>query len=198
MNHLRSLSGIEGTDGDRIRAKRLAQAEFLASLIDSYQGEGRKVISVGDYNAFDVNDGYADVINTVRGGPPHPSEDVRPEPAQLVATPLIDLAPPDPAQHYSYVFDGNAQVLDHIIVSQSLTVNEFTYARNDADFPEVLRNDATRPERISDHDFPVAYFAVPRDTVPPTITGSRGNNAALASLLNALAAYGLISDSTTP
>ena len=91
------------------------------------------------------------------------------EPAQLVATPLIDLAPADPAQHYSYVFDGNAQVLDHIIVSQSLTVNEFTYARNDADFPESLRADATRSERISDHDMPVAYFAVPRDTVPPAV-----------------------------
>jgi hypothetical protein len=32
----------------------------------------------------------------------------------------------------------------------------------------------------------------------PTITGSRGSNAAVASLLTALAAYGLIIDSTTP
>ena len=31
----------------------------------------------------------------------------------------------------------------------------------------------------------------------PTITGSRGGNAALASLLTALASYGLITDSTT-
>ncbi|HZX94101.1 MAG TPA: PxKF domain-containing protein, partial [Myxococcales bacterium] len=170
VNHLRSLSGIEDpADGARIRAKRLAQAEFLARLIDSYQLLGEKVISVGDYNAFDVNDGYADVINTVRGGAPHPTEDVQPEAAQLVATPLVDLAPADPAQHYSYVFDGNAQVLDHVIVSQSLTVNEFTYARNDADFPESLRSDATRPERISDHDMPVAFFAIPRDTVPPAV-----------------------------
>jgi hypothetical protein len=33
--------------------------------------------------------------------------------------------------------------------------------------------------------------------VKPTVTGSRGGNAALASLLTALAAYGLITDSTT-
>src|SRR5439155_22972212 len=52
----------------------------------------------------------------------------------------------------------------------SLTVNDFTYARNDADFPESLRADPTRPERISDHDMPVAYFAVPRDTVAPAVT----------------------------
>jgi hypothetical protein len=31
----------------------------------------------------------------------------------------------------------------------------------------------------------------------PTITGSRAGNAALASLLTALASYGLITDSTT-
>jgi hypothetical protein len=31
----------------------------------------------------------------------------------------------------------------------------------------------------------------------PTVTGSRGGNAALASLLTALASYGFITDSTT-
>jgi predicted extracellular nuclease len=169
VNHLRSLSGIDGDDGARIRAKRLAQAEFLALLIDGYQLAGEKVVSVGDYNAFDINDGLVDVIKTVRGGPPVPCEALLCEAEQIVHTPLVDLAPADPAQHYSYVFGGNAQVLDHIIVSQSLAVNEFTYARNDADFPESLRADATRPERISDHDVPVAYFAVPRDTVPPAV-----------------------------
>jgi hypothetical protein len=169
VNHLRSLSGIDGDDGARIRAKRLAQAESLARLIDGYQLAGEKVVSVGDYNAFDVNDGYVDVIKTVRGGPAVPCEALLCETEQIVHTPLVDLAPADPAQHYSYSFGGNAQVLDHIIVSQSLAVNEFTYARNDADFPESLRADATRPERISDHDVPVAYFAVPRDTVPPAV-----------------------------
>lgn len=169
VNHLRSLTGIEGPDGERIRLKRLRQAEFLAGMIEGYQQAGEKVISVGDYNAFDVNDGYVDVINTVRGGPPHPTEDVLGEPAQLVTVPLTDLAAADPAQRYSYVFNGNAQVLDHIIVSQSLAVNEFTYARSNADFPETLRADGTRPERLSDHDVPVAYFGVPRDTIPPTV-----------------------------
>ncbi len=59
VNHLRSLSGIDGADGDRIRAKRRAQAEFLASLIQSRQATER-VISVGDYNAFAFNDGFVD------------------------------------------------------------------------------------------------------------------------------------------
>jgi hypothetical protein len=35
------------------------------------------------------------------------------------------------------------------------------YARVDADFPEAFRGDTGRPERVSDHDAPVAYFTFP-------------------------------------
>ncbi len=45
-------------------------------------------------------------------------------------------------------------------------LTRFAYARNDADFPEVFRNDPNRPERISDHDMPVAYFTLPEPTPP--------------------------------
>ena len=45
VNHLRSLSGVTGNDGPRIRAKRRAQAEFLAALIQSRQATER-IISV--------------------------------------------------------------------------------------------------------------------------------------------------------
>jgi uncharacterized repeat protein (TIGR01451 family) len=37
-------------------------------------------------------------------------------------------------------------------------VRGLRFARNGADFPESLRNDPARPERVSDHDMPVAYF----------------------------------------
>ena len=43
VNHLRSLSGIDGTDGERIRAKRQAQAEFLAALIQAHQATERVI-----------------------------------------------------------------------------------------------------------------------------------------------------------
>lgn len=42
-----------------------------------------------------------------------------------------------------------------------------------ADFPEVLRGNAARPERISDHDMPVAYFQLPFPSSPqplPAVT----------------------------
>ena len=162
VNHLRSLSGIDGPDGARIRAKRRAQAEFLAALIQSHQAtEG--VISIGDYNAFAFNDGLVDVIGTVKGQPTPPDQ---------VALASPDLVDPDltslgdalgSAEQYSFVFDGNAQALDHILVNSLALarVTRMAYARSNADFPESLRGDATRPERLSDHDAAVAYFALP-------------------------------------
>jgi hypothetical protein len=67
------------------------------------------------------------------------------------------------SERYSFVFEGSAQVLDHILMTQNLQsiFSRIHYARNDADFPESLRNDPTRSERISDHDMPVAYFRFP-------------------------------------
>ena len=68
-----------------------------------------------------------------------------------------------PPSRYSFVFDGNAQALDHVLVN-SLALSRVTrmaYARSNADFPESLRGDATRPERLSDHDAAIVYFALP-------------------------------------
>jgi hypothetical protein len=176
VNHLRSLNEIDQdtcsplpcvTDGPRVRAKRLAQAEFLATLIQNRQlaNPGERIVSVGDYNAFQVNDGYVDVIGSVLGTPA-PASDVVLAGSDLVSPDLVDLVefPQVPAaQRYSYVFDGTAQVLDHVIANgpAALRVSRLHYARSNADFPESYRGDGTRPERLSDHDMPVAYFAFP-------------------------------------
>jgi predicted extracellular nuclease len=169
VNHLRSLLSIDDpVDGARVRAKREAQAEFLANLLQSHQAAGENVISVCDCNAFEFSDGYVDVIGTILG---------RPTPADQVVTASPDLVDPDFTdlvttlphdQQYSFVFDGTAQVLDHIVVNSTLLskLSRFAYARNDADFPEVFRSDPNRPERISDHDMPVAYFTLPEPTPP--------------------------------
>jgi predicted extracellular nuclease len=169
VNHLRSLLSIDDpVDGARVRAKRQAQAEFLANLLQSHQAAGENVISVCDCNAFEFSDGYVDLLGTIIG---------RPAPADQVVTASPDLVDPDFTdlvttlprdQQYSYVFNGNAQVLDHVVVNPGLLskLTRFAYARNDADFPEVFRNDPNRPERLSDHDMPVAYFALPEATPP--------------------------------
>jgi uncharacterized protein len=166
VNHLRSLSSINSaTDGARVRAKRKAQAEFLANLIQARQSANPSelIVSVGDYNAFQFNDGYVDSIGTIKGTPT-PPELVTLASGDLVNPDLVDLVDTAPAdQRYSFVFDGNAQELDHVIVTQNLFAlsNGLSYGRNNADFPEALRSDPNTPIRISDHDPVVAYFSFP-------------------------------------
>ena len=171
VNHLRSLNGIDDpVDGNRVRQKRKAQAEYLANLIQGFQtaDPNAKIISVGDYNAFQFSDGYVDMIGTIKGDPT-PAANVVLASGDLVnpnLTDLVDTYTPD--QRYSYNFSGSAQVLDHILVNQKALAlkSRFAIARVDADFPEIYRNDANRPERISDHDAPVAYFLF-TDVTPP-------------------------------
>ena len=143
----------------------------MANLIQARQvaDPSERIVSVGDYNALAVNDGYVDVVGTVEGQPTPPDQVVLAS-ADLVdpdLTNLVDLLSSD--QAYSYVFDGSTQTLDHVQVNASLMkrFTRFHYARNNADFPESYRNDPSRPERLSDHDMPVAYFAFPG---APTLT----------------------------
>jgi hypothetical protein len=169
VNHLRSLLSIDDpVDGPRVRAKREAQAEFLANLLQAHQAAGENVISVCDCNAFEFSDGYVDVVGTILGHPA-PADQVVLASPDLVDpdfTDLIGTLPHD--QQYSYDFNGSHQTLDHVVVNQSMMANfsRYAVARNDADFPEVFRSDPNRPERISDHDMPVAYFILPEATPP--------------------------------
>jgi uncharacterized protein len=171
VNHLRSLNGIDDpTDGPRVRAKRKAQAEFLADLVQEIQvtSPAEKVAVVGDFNAFQLTDGYVDVAGIIKGAPDQDlvgsTDLVEPD-----LTDLVETLPPD--EQYSFSFGGDSQVLDHIFVTQNLEsqVTEMAYARNNADFPShLLELDDTRPERASDHDMPVAFVqtlaASPTDT----------------------------------
>jgi uncharacterized protein len=185
VNHLRSLIDVSdtGPTGDRVRAKRRAQAEFLANYIQSIQTT-ENVVSVGDYNAFQVNDGYVDVMGTIRGVPTPMDQVVLASP-DLVTPDLTDLIGILTAdQQYSFVFVGNAQVIDHVLVDPEMLARNtgFAYARNNADFPEAYRGDVLRSERVSDHDMPVAYFNFPppsadlsitkTDSPDPVVTGS--------------------------
>ena len=163
VNHLRSLLDIEtAANGARVRAKRAAQAEFVAGLISRRLSDDpeERIIVVGDMNAFEFNDGYVDVVGTLRGSPVQRQHVVL-ETRDFFdpdLTDLVDLLPS--GERYSYVFDGTAQTLDHILVGESLRslVSLFAYVRGNADSPEVWRSDARRPERISDHDAALAYF----------------------------------------
>jgi predicted extracellular nuclease len=168
VNHLRSLNGIDDpVDGVRVRAKRKAQGESVAQLLIQLQTEnpGVPVISIGDYNAFEFNDGFVDLLGIIRGDQA-PPEQVADWSAMGLDPDFTSAAP---AGDYSYSFDGNAQTLDHILLSAAASgaLSGFSHAHIDADFPEVFRSDPMRPERLSDHDPAVARFLFPLDTIAP-------------------------------
>lgn len=67
-------------------------------------------------------------------------------------------------ERYTFIFDGNSQVLDHILVSPGLLddVVGADILHFNASYPDVLSSDATTPLRSSDHDALEARFRVDR------------------------------------
>lgn len=179
--HQRSLIGAEADTaaGDRIRRKRQAQAEFLATSLAQLQSAdpARRLVVLGDFNAFAFNDGLADVMNTLAGTPSPDAATVVPgDGIDLIDPDLVDLGSIASAnERYSYVFDGNAQTLDHVLVNEQMVVDTsrvvIDHARINADFPQTNRNDADSPSRLSDHD-PVRVDFVARRRADLAVTAS--------------------------
>lgn len=172
VNHLRSFIDAElvGGEGPRVRAKRKAQGESLAGLLQELQTNNptTPVISIGDYNAYQFNDGYTDPVATIKGMPTADDMVVVDASPDVVNPNLINLTDGLPFdQQYSFIFEGTPQALDHVIVNTvaNSIVRHYDIARNNADFPEgaLFAGDVSRPERNSDHDLPVAFFALTPD-----------------------------------
>lgn len=168
VNHLRSLNGIDDTgpgsggwasEGHRVRAKRGQQALFLADLVHNRQlaNPSEHIVLLGDFNAFEFNDGYVDVMGIVRGDEV-PANEVVYDVVSPIATPLVDGSDliADPAEKYSYVFEGSAQTLDHVVVNEALVMNvaglSVDHARINADFGVHHFGTAGTALRVSDHD----------------------------------------------
>lgn len=168
-----SLAGVERDDatGAAARAKRQAQADDLADYVQGRQinDPAEAIVALGDYNAFDFNDGYVDVVGAVRGVPV-PADQVALASTAVVAPPLFnpDLVNPW-SEQYSSLTNGNAQGLDHVLVNTNLAgqLARLAHARFNADFPEAFSTDNTTPVRMSDRDPLVAYFTFKPDVDAP-------------------------------
>ena len=167
INHLRSFIDIEvvGAEGNRVRAKRKAQSEFLADLLQDLQtaNPSTPILSIGDYNAYQFNDGYTDPVATIKGTPTADDQMVVDASPDLVNPNFINLTDSLPAdQRYSFIFEGTPQAIDHFLINTAASsiLQRYHIARNNTDFPEgpLFAGDATRPERNSDHDMAVGYF----------------------------------------
>jgi len=175
--HNRSLGGIDGSEGERVRKKRLLQAESIAMKVQDLQTADPDVrlVVTGDFNAFEFTDGYVDSLSVIAG-------DFDPS-MSFVCTETActgDLVEPnldnqvlglDAGERYSFIFRGNAQVLDHALTSSGLAaeVSGVQFGRGNADAAVDLINDdgsvdaANKPLRSSDHDGLVVYITKDED-----------------------------------
>jgi uncharacterized protein len=184
VNHMKALTGVNSTTSTSTRQKKELQAEDIAKYIQTLQAAGQHVISGGDFNAFEFSDGYTDTLATYTNTNVLPATQVvQPGVAGLVTPPLTDLALLLPQnQRWSYVEDGSAQILDHIVVTPELVAAgaHMAYAHLDADFPLAAYNDATTPARTSDHDAAVGYFTLPAPVVSASLTPTGGSFGSIA------------------
>jgi len=195
VNHLRSLNGLDDTgpgssgwptEGDRVRNKRGQQAMFLANLVHARQqaNPNENIVLLGDFNAFEFSDGYIDVMGIVRG-----NEAAEPNVVSYfdspITAPLIDGSELilDPSEKYSYVFEGSAQTLDHVVINEPIVLGasdiRVDHARINADFGVHNYGVAGNAIRVSDHDpvrlaislagFRSADLAAVADIFPTTV-----------------------------
>ncbi len=136
-NHFTSMSaGVEITE-----PRRTAQAEWnvhiLKDIILAQDPEARVAI-IGDLNSF--FDAWP--IQVLRdAGLDHVLDDVRPD------------------QRYNYIYQGESQVLDHILITRNLfqQLRATHILHVNADFPPPKPDDPSA-ERKSDHDPIIAIF----------------------------------------
>ena len=164
--HLRSMNGIDGADGAFVREKRYRQSLWLAGAVQRIQEDEPSVrlVVLGDFNAFEFTDGWVDVLGQVTGAP-DPLGALLP-PGDVVDPHLTNrvLAVP-PTERYSFVHEGTAQVLDHVLTSTALEgwVRGAEFSRGNADAPEGFAEATEVPLRCSDHDGLVLYLMTDAD-----------------------------------
>jgi len=139
VNHFTSMSG--GVDSTEPR--RVLQARGNLAILDEIREEDPAALAavIGDLNAYY----HSAPIDTLRnGGLLHVFETI---PAE---------------QRYTYIYQGESQVLDHILVTQGLydRIERVEVLHVNSDFPPAPPDDLT-PLAKSDHDPVVVVFDLP-------------------------------------
>lgn len=165
--HIRSRIGIEESDSTEVRLKRYEQSLSIARMVRERQDANLFVL--GDFNAYQFTDGYADLVNQIAGQPGgaalYPFQDI-------VNPPLRNLtAGVDASERYSYVRNGNAQLLDHCLAGEmtGLRIEEVQFARGNADTPFLQEENEETALGSSDHDGFVVFLQTNESvaTTPP-------------------------------
>lgn len=182
-NHLKSRTNVEnpGIDGTRDRAKRFAQAQSTAMLVQSFQTTPATanipLFVLGDFNAYQFTDGYSDLVGLIAGVYDNAANIDDLTSGNIVTPTLLNaIETLVDDEQYSFLFTeqfgalhGHAaatapdsgrdvptpQALDHALLNtraQGMLV-EMQFARGNLDAPdETIRVDTTGPLGSSDHD----------------------------------------------
>ena len=138
VNHFNSKGGDQPLFGrfqPPVRSsevQRHRQAQVVNDFVDDLLAADRNalVVVLGDINDFE----FSETVSILKGG---------------VLTNLMDTLPQ--AERYSYVFEGNSQVLDQVLVTDKLAKPRTSY--------DVVHVNAEFVDQASDHDPQVARFS---------------------------------------
>ncbi len=151
-NHFKSKGGDDplfGVNWPPIRSteeQRKLQAhvvrDFVNTLLDA--NPDALVMVAGDLNDFqfaEPGEGSDHPIGILEGGD-----------GEVPLTDLIYVE--EEGERFTFVYDGNSQVLDHMLVSPALELlmRDVDMLHFNANFPHYLGDDATTTLRASDHD----------------------------------------------
>lgn len=158
-NHFKSKGGDDplfGVNDPPLRTtetQRKLQARVVRDYVNTLLAADPDalVMVAGDLNDFsftEPGEGVEHPVGIVAGGA-----------GEVLLTDLADLE--KEAERFTFVFDGNSQVLDHMLVSPALmalfkSVNMLHF---NAGFPAILGDDTTTTLHVSDHDPIEARFA---------------------------------------
>jgi predicted extracellular nuclease len=165
--HNRSLSGVDDSGrGARVRAKRMAQAQLVANLVQDIQTANPNVnlIITGDFNAYQFSDGYVDVVGQIKGTSVEADNLLwEQSPVSPELTNQVDSLPAE--EQYSFIFRGSSQVLDHSLTTSNLNsmITDFGFTRGNSDVPASLVDDEADELRSSDHDGVVLFIKMDSD-----------------------------------
>ncbi|WP_414512332.1 choice-of-anchor I family protein [Nostoc sp. PCC 9305] len=147
-NHFNSKGGDQPLFGPNqpptlsSETQRQQQATLVKNFVESILAiaPNANVIVAGDLNDFE----FSNPVNTL-------------ESAGL--TSLIETLPQN--ERYTYNFEGNAQTLDHVLVSNNLL--------NKLDGYDVVHINSEFADQDSDHDPSVARFNLPKNNAPTVV-----------------------------
>ena len=135
-----ALHGIQQPPNRSSEAQRGAQAELVREFADELLAidPDANLVVMGDLNDFQ----FSHTLDILTGD-------------GALTNPMVDLL--EPTEGYNYVFDGNSQALDHILVNQALAGR--------VDY-EVVRINSEFHDQVSDHDPQVLRIDTRRGTPP--------------------------------